>query len=110
MLPSLIGELEGTRLTVETTDAASAAHARGRLQTQKSFVNDTAALEYPETISAIPTSMTVIKATGRGNRCRLGRSRNGLPSGKEYKKWQALPPRSGSKTPPQDYKKRIKQV
>ncbi len=110
MLPSLVGELEGTGLTVESTDAASTAHTRGKLQIEKSMVNDAAALECPETISAIPARMTVIRATGRGNRCRLGKSKNGLPSGREYKKWQALPPRARSKTTPPGYKKRIKRV
>ena len=106
MIPTLIRKLENTGRAVTKTDAATTKYNRERLGLEKDHATDAAVLEAPERIDELPEKILNIRATGRGRRCRLGKSKNGLPCGRAYKEWQRLTPRERRKTPTPGYSSR----
>ncbi len=100
LVPFVITDVESLGIPVRETDAVNTAFTRTQLGIEKSHVNDAACLGEPPALLNVPTSITVISATGHGKRQMLTQmSKHGTPrfqtgaAGKYhgYRAWSRLP-------------------
>ena len=92
ILPELLRRLRTLEMPVSTHDAYTTAWTRNQLGIPKTHVNDALCLGMPTTIAHVPNRMTLVRATGHGDRQMLRPpDRHGNPRGQGYRDYCALP-------------------
>ncbi len=99
ILPELLRQLKELGLPVSAHDAYTTSWTRQKLDIPKTHVNDALCLGNPAAIEGVPQTITMVQATGHGDRQMLRPTdRHGNPRGRAYRLYCALPRRTQGHT------------